>query len=101
VQALGQALNVVGKCPCRIELDDPLDEGIAADLDSPGGANRVAAVIEDARVVEVVRPRTDRAEVGEYVPDFLRLSRDGAATGYLGHRITVRGEKLSLCRIRG
>jgi hypothetical protein len=100
-QALGQALNLVGKCPCRIELDDPLDEGIAADLDSPGGADRVAAVIEDARVVEVVRPRTDRAEVRENIPDLLRVGRDGAAAVNVGHRLRVRGEKVDCAKSPG
>jgi hypothetical protein len=92
-QPLGQAFHVVGKRPRRVELGDPLHQGVATDLDSPGGADRLAAVIEDARVIDVVRPRTDRAEVGEDIPDFLRLGRDGAATGNLDHRITVRAEK--------
>jgi hypothetical protein len=52
-----------------------------------------AAVIQDARVIDVVRPRTDRAEVREDIPDFLRVGRDGVAAVNVDHRLTVRGEK--------
>ena len=93
VQELGQAFDVVGKCPGRVELGDPLHQCIATDLDSPGGADGFAAVIQDARVIDVVRPGTDRAEVREDIPDLLWAHRDGAAAGNVGHRPTVRDEK--------
>ena len=44
-------------------------------------------------MVDVVRPRTDRAEVGEHIPDGLRVGRDPPAAVNVGHRLTVRGEK--------
>jgi hypothetical protein len=36
---------------------------------------------------------TDRAEVREQIPYFLRLGRDGAAAVNVGHRLTVGGDK--------
>jgi hypothetical protein len=40
----------------RVELADALDEGVASDLDSPGGADGSAVRTgkQDARVVDVV-----------------------------------------------
>lgn len=66
---------------------------VAANLDSPGGAEGfvLVTVIQDARVIGVVRRGTDRAEIGEDIPDVLQVGRDGAAAVDVGHRLTVRG----------
>ena len=49
-----------------------------------------SAAIEDARMVDVVGPGTDRAEVREDIPDFPRVSRDGTGAVNVGHRLTLR-----------
>ena len=45
---------------------------------------------QDARVVGVGSPRTDRAEIGEDIPDILRASRDGPGAVTVGHPLTLR-----------
>ena len=91
-QAAGQAFDLVGEGPGRVELGDAFDEGVAFDLDSPGGADRssVGTGEQDARVVDVVGPRTDRAEVRQDIPDLVDASRDGASALNVGHLLTLR-----------
>jgi len=76
----------------RVELGDALDEGVAFHLDSPGSAHgsSVRAVKQDARVIGVVGPGTERAEVREDVPDFLRARRNGAGALNVGHLLKLR-----------
>jgi hypothetical protein len=80
-----------------VVLGDLLDESVAPDLDSPGGADGLAAVIEDARMVDVVRPRTDRAEIREDIPDRLRIGGDGATAVDLGHRLKLYDQHALAC----
>lgn len=90
-QAFGQTLDAIGKCVRRVELDDALDKNLAADLNAAGGADGLGPGNEDARVVDVAGPRTDRVEVRQDVPDLLRGSRNGAGAVDVGHRLTVTG----------
>ena len=55
---LGQALDAVGQRRRRVELDDALHQRVSPDLHTAGGAHRAAvgSVIQDARVIGVVRP---------------------------------------------
>src|SRR5207302_10933993 len=97
-QAPGQAFDVVGECVRRVELGDALDEGIAFDLNSPGGADGPAVGTggQDARVVDVIGPRSDRAEIGEDLPDFVHTSSDHANALILGHFHAQYGECISV-----
>lgn len=74
-------------------MGDPLDEGVAADLNSAGGADGFSAcgASQQARVVDVVRLSADRAEVGEDVPDVGQSGRYRATTRDVGRCPTVRG----------
>src|SRR5215213_4729535 len=67
----GEPLNVVCECVRRVEFGDAFDECVAPELDAAGGADRdaVGAGAQQAGMVDEVGPRTDRAEVGEDVPD--------------------------------
>jgi hypothetical protein len=86
-QASGQAFEVVAERVRRVEFGDALDEGVAFDLDPARGADGrlVGTGEQDAGVIDVVGPRTDRAEIRENGPDFLGASRDGAAAVRVGH----------------
>jgi hypothetical protein len=42
-------------------------------------------VKQQARVIDIVGPRTERAEVGQHIPNRLRLDRYCPGTADLGH----------------
>lgn len=90
-QTFGQALDVIGESVRRVELDDALDQNLASDLNATSSADGSRAAYEDARMVDVVDPRTDPAEVRQDVPDLLRGSRDVAGAVDVGHGLTVTG----------
>ena len=47
-------------------------------------------------MIDVVDPRTDRTEVREDIPDFVRGGRDGVGAMNVGHRLAVCAEKVRL-----
>ncbi len=100
-QLAGETLDVVGQRVRRVELGDPLDQGVAPDLDPPGGADSdsLGGGAQQTRMVGDVGPRTDRAEVGEDIPNRLRLGRYGAAAASLGHLHTIRSGSHLVARI--
>jgi hypothetical protein len=91
-QAPGQAFDVIGDRVRRLELGDALDESITFDLNSAGGpdGSAVRTGEQDARVVDVICPRTDRAEIRKDIPDFLHASRDRAGALNVGHLLKLR-----------
>ena len=64
---------------------------VAPQLDPAGSADceRFGGGAQQAGVIDEVDPRADRTEVGEDIPNRLRLRRYGAAAANLGHLNTI------------